>query len=241
MLKKFSQFIKESRLEDEPYSYDEPGQMSIERDDDTYSDKMPGRFDRERAKALLSELSERSIDDLRRLCKAEIDKAAPGPMTEAFGMYHADREGQSEGSDNEALMELSAMVTDAESASRMLALIDTLRLHERYEFGRIFPGRRSELNIERAQELIDQLKEEDLLDNFVYYTVDSDSYRGSLDRKDPRYEERLHKQNQIFRGSDKFAGNFGGRSQAYTDLVTMYYDLKTVDQSKVIEMCLDSL
>lgn len=237
MLKKFSQFIKESHFEDEPYSYDEPGQMSIESDDDMYSDKMPGRFDRERAKALLSELSERSIKDLRRLCKDTIDKAAPGPMDEAFGIYHADRED----SDNEALMELFAMVTDAESASRMLALIDTLRLHEMYGYGKVWASKRSELNVERAQELIDQLKEEDLLDHFVYYTVADDSYRGSLDRKDPRYEERLHKQNQIFRGSDKFAGKFGGRSQAYTDLVTMYYDLKTVDQSKVIEMCLDAL
>lgn len=241
MLKKFSQFIKESRFEDEPYSYDEPGQMSIERDDDMYSDKMPGRFDRERAKALLSELSKRSIDDLRLLCKAEIDKAAPGPMTEAVGMYHADREGQSEGSDNEALMELSAMVTDAESASRMLALIDTLRLHEMYGYGMVWPSKRSELNVERAQELIDELKEEGLLDLFVYHTVNANSYRGSLDRKDPRYEERLHKQNQIFRGSDKFAGKFGGKSQAYIDLATMYYDLKTVDQSKVVEMCLDAL
>ena len=109
MLKKFSQFINESHFEDEPFKYDEPSPRLIKRG-----------FDRSKAKALLAELSERSIEELRDMCMQTIDRSAPGPMDEAFGMYHADREG----SDVEALMELTAMVTDADSASQMLALID---------------------------------------------------------------------------------------------------------------------
>jgi hypothetical protein len=92
-----------------------------------------------------------------------------------------------------------------------------------------------------AKRLIMELDRAGFLEDWIKAT--SSTSRASLDRKDPKYSERISKENMIYRLADAgaFKDVYGQSSPAFTDLVYYYNSLSMQDKSKVLGMALDEV